>query len=306
MKLHVQFPSLERLIQKIGAETISWNPEVDVLGKRVVESIDVQLQDGLEITLDAIEFTEEGLLSFQGRQILLYIMDTRKTRDVLENDVENAPRFHICDCRTLENMRKQGRYERYVATQNDSGFFPVTYEDPLNHKTVTYIDPVTHEIVEDKIQARLMVCKYCLQRLDYKNYVRGTPRANEIWRSFSIKEFFEEYSSHFKILPRYTSDAPPSFQYPQKWAEISTAYRESVKWRCEKCGLDFSATGKRDLLHVHHKNGVKSDVSPGNLIALCATCHKEEPQHNHMHIKANDKLRIFKERVAQKKKSSFI
>jgi hypothetical protein len=38
----------------------------------------------------------------------------------------------------------------------------------------------------------------------------------------------------------------------------------------------------KDLLHVHHINGVKSDNSEMNLRVLCQYCHGEQPNHEHM------------------------
>ena len=38
-------------------------------------------------------------------------------------------------------------------------------------------------------------------------------------------------------------------------------------------------------MHVHHKNGVKSDDSLSNLQVLCALCHKHtDSDHNGMYI----------------------
>ena len=59
------------------------------------------------------------------------------------------------------------------------------------------------------------------------------------------------------------------------------------KWnRCKSCRVDLSE--QKRLLHVHHLNGEKSDNSAGNLIVLCADCHRKEPHHGHVHVKLAD------------------
>ncbi len=68
--------------------------------------------------------------------------------------------------------------------------------------------------------------------------------------------------------------------YDRNWDYISRAYRACKGWCCESCGVDLS--DHHEILHTHHINGVKYDISFNNLKALCVLCHSE--QHNHEHI----------------------
>lgn len=88
---------------------------------------------------------------------------------------------------------------------------------------------------------------------------------------------------------------------PIPWSEISTRIREKANWTCDDCGVvlkDFPAH-----LHVHHRNGVKSDNRDGNLRPLCALCHAEQPSHLHMKVQPQVADQIKALRVEQREHS---
>ena len=61
---------------------------------------------------------------------------------------------------------------------------------------------------------------------------------------------------------------------------MTRAYRASKGWCCEECGVDLSEY--QEFLHTHHVNGIKYDVRPDNLKALCILCHSKQPNHRHL------------------------
>ena len=72
-------------------------------------------------------------------------------------------------------------------------------------------------------------------------------------------------------------------RYPKEWNAIALTKKQSVAWRCEKCGqkcleagvktkLSLSERSQRKL-QVHHSDYDPSNNSPENLIALCSGCH---------------------------------
>lgn len=64
-------------------------------------------------------------------------------------------------------------------------------------------------------------------------------------------------------------------EYPENWKEIAQNIKKLAGWRCEKCGhINDYRTGH--VLTVHHINGLKHDVRPRNLVALCQRCHLVE------------------------------
>ena len=68
------------------------------------------------------------------------------------------------------------------------------------------------------------------------------------------------------------------------------------------CKVDLSSAP--DLLHTHHINGVKNDNAPGNLRVLCASCHRRQPKHQHVHLTRRDHQVIHETRKIQNKHPS--
>ena len=254
MKLTIQIDALELVRERMGAPLSSWNPQSapakwEPFQKTIShhEIAEVQPLDG------------EGPLVYQGKQVLLYIKDTRLDQHTLRNDPENSRRFHIADCRTLERMRDKGNFERYVATNELSGRFEVEATDPVNGKI-------------EKLKAELYVCKNCLDKL-------GLTDNRTNWPSFSISAFFRDHETFFCSLPRHTDITAPPGGYPKNWRDISGTYKTLVRRICENCKVNLARQEHRQMLHCHHRNGVTSDNTPENLQALCVECHSEQPGH---------------------------
>src|SRR5699024_4548236 len=76
------------------------------------EPIDIELDTGKEIALEELKVMD-GLLTVQGRQVLLYIPDQgfRYTLAEIQEDPRNGRRYHVADCSTLDDMRGRKRFE---------------------------------------------------------------------------------------------------------------------------------------------------------------------------------------------------
>lgn len=283
MKLTVDLSSLFDAVQIMGAEKIDFELSNELIP---IEPIDTQLNEGLEVNFEDIEF-DTGLASYKGRQVLLYIKDhsyNNKIYKVLD-DGSTGNKFHVADCVKLEEMRRKGRFERYVVTNKIDGIFPVSGKD-IN----------TNEIIEG--ETNLNVCQFCLDGINYKKFsslARGAPRRAFV-QTFKLDEFFDTYSSFFKFMPSGIATIQSS-HYTKDWEIVSKKIREKYNYQCQQCGLDLSKYKR--LLHVHHINGVKSDNSTSNLTPLCCDCHRKQPDHEHMYIKHEDTKLVAQLRKAQ-------
>ena len=103
MKLSVDLSELKKAVKKMNAKEIDFNINLE---HSDVEKIDIQLNKGLEITLNDISSNSKGLINFEDRHVLLYIKDnTYKTMESIKADPNNGSRFHIADCTKLKEMR---------------------------------------------------------------------------------------------------------------------------------------------------------------------------------------------------------
>ena len=192
--------------------------------------------------------------------MVLYIKDnTHIGSRVHSSDPNDFRRIHLAECETIDRMRRDGSFDRYVyvpTSENDGNF------------NVEITDPSTGEPIPKR--RRLYVCKNCLNEL-------GLFRELANWPKFSLANFFRDYETFFSSLPQHTDITAPTAGYPRNWPEISTGYKESRNWACEACGVNLHEN--KSLLHCHHVNRVKADVETQNLQALCAECHYEQPGH---------------------------
>jgi hypothetical protein len=283
IKLTVDLTLLHQAVKTMGAESVVFELSNEFVP---IEPIDAQLGKGLEVNFEDIEF-DTGLASYQGRQVLLYIQDhsyNNKIYGVLE-DGTKGNKFHVADCEMLERMRQKGRFDRYVVTNKLDGSFSVSGTDNR-----------TNELIEG--ETNLNVCQYCLEAINYCKFgslSRGGPR-REFVQQFQLGDFFDTYSSFFKFMPTGVANSQAS-TYTQDWDKVSKQIREKFNYQCQQCGLDLRQ--RKRLLHVHHKNGVKSDNSSKNLTPLCCDCHRKQPDHQHMFIKHDETKLIAQLRNSQ-------
>ena len=266
MKIDINLDALWASVHRMGAEHLS--VDLGVVWNNADIEFDKELSStGIEIDLKDL-VSEQGLLSVKGRQVLLFIPDhgSRVTDALLDGSV--GKKFHIAHCRTLDEMKRKNRFERYKVTNNLSGDFEIYGYDQYRQ--------------EHSGETRLNVCKNCLKYLNFKGAVAAN--LNSIVSEFDIGEFFSTYSSLFKYLPKTSSTQTTG--YTSNWKEVSGKTRQAAGYICQKCHVDLSA--HKNLLHVHHKNGVKSDNSSNNLQPLCADCHRKEDLHDHMFVRHTD------------------
>lgn len=265
MKLHVDVSALDSIARRMGADKVDVGRVLDDSEPKL-DPIDIELSGkGIEVPLTEVEVSKDGLLRYRGRQVVLYIQDHGwNVAEVVRNG-EAGKKFHIADCKTLEDMRQKRRFERYVVRNDTSEYFYITGSERFGFQKI-------------EGNARLKVCKNCLKKLFSQEYSRD-PRG--VFLNFDLKEFFQHHKSIFLSKPSRLSGQFDG-GYSEDWARISATYKQNSDFTCEECGVNLrNHTG---LLHVHHIDGVKTNNHPSNLKALCVDCHSRQPGHDHMRI----------------------
>lgn len=282
MKLRLEFPELSAARKRMGANLATWTPGSTALSPR--QAILDVLGRGVEIGgLGDVAIGPGDLITYKGEQALLYIKATGADKWTLENTPEESMRFHLADCKTLDDMRSKGRFERYVVTNRTDGEFLVDWRDRKTGDS-------------GEIFAKLKVCRHCLAKLNWRGYRNGDglrlagggiQERQDVWEKFQISEFLMEYSTFFANRPSRTDVEAPVNDYVKDWPQISEQQRQRARWRCAGCQANLSM--HPNLLHCHHKSGVVTDNSDLNLAVLCAICHADQPNHQHMKVTQKDR-----------------
>lgn len=209
---------------------------------------------GVDVDLKQIAIASDGTFEYKGLKVLLYIRDQQPNQDGTPKDYK----YHVGNCSTLQSMRDQHRYERYVVTNNSSGDFFVNL---INYG----------RSVGKALTLRLNVCRNCLTKLDFDGYAsRGSK--DLVYRKFTLPEFFRRYQhTSFPSLPERTPESQPLNEYTADWNEISLRVRRLKKFKCEgeRCRRRYT----KNQLDVHHIDGQKWNNRPSNLMVLCLDCH---------------------------------
>jgi len=254
---------LNQLREQMGAPLVEYSSghKPNYLTKAELEEL---ASRGLDIDIKDVRFLPDGTAAYKDSRILIHIRDINS---YMGYD-PSLPKFHFSDCTTIQKMRNNDRIERYVASTRRDGKFNITYMNRM---------PPQSELRE------LLVCKYCLSKISYKGYSTFGRQKEAIFGAFALDEYFKVYPQNYLMTqPRYTDLTAPQNIYSSDWPIISRKIRQSRGWKCESCGGDYGKVEYQKFLDVHHKDGMKNNNSPENLMALCKKCHADEFQHAHI------------------------
>ena len=253
------------------------------------DAIEQLAADGIEVSYDEINILDP-FLGYKDQLTVLYINTPSRTskEELLDESIHaKKPKFHITWCKTLDQMHKRGRGDRYVLSTKKISKYKIQATD-LDTGEKEWIDNV-----------KLDICRYCLDRTNYNGFTilkTSKEKKDEIVQGFVLADYFEENQASFTYLQalNHMSEEDSGINdYPLNWRDISVRLRDSKNWTCEKCKVNLKDY-KRGL-QVHHRNGMRNDNKPQNLQVLCAICHKNIDEfHSGMCIRKEDERNILR------------
>ena len=210
--------------------------------------------------------------------------------------------FHFMDCSILKADCAHEWTGGYRTTSDLSGIFTVyvkkdgnkipeprnlkvcpvclaEYNNNQGWKNFSLNDEQKKLIYDFTIKGHSTILKAFYSSLDTKQKAAIT--------KFSIEEFFKacNYKSQIpgEILDKiWACNIDPDNPYPTGWQPpdyyISRLHRIAARYRCEMCGVDLSS--HKDLVILHHINGLHPDVRSENFKVLCKLCHSEQWRHD--------------------------
>lgn len=182
------------------------------------------------------------------------------------------PRFHICQCITIQTFMNEGKFGEYYFANTDE---------------VDVYDITTHRIVHLR---DLPLCQNCARKMAKYSRAQKTSTFVEILKAAGE-------------VPEQEIQETDIFGYVKDWEKISKAYRELHNYTCEKCGFDGSNAFERMYIHVHHRDGNKLNNNQANLQCLCIKCHSEVNDTHRKNFSEGDKKKQLNAFIKRKQQS---
>lgn len=209
-----------------------------------------------------VEITDEGIFyvnpnTSNKQQIFLYMRNYNMAD-------WGKPRFHITNCTTLQELGTK-RYRR------------------ANTGTVIVYDTSQERDVE---VSGLPLCKNCLR------IIRAARQLD--YGSDMTSDEFEQILREAGVDTENDQEPDTDLEgYTWKWQKISEAYRTKRNYTCENCGFHPESRMDRQFIHVHHKDGRKTNNRESNLQCLCIACHSNvNPTHQENFSKGANRVML--------------
>ena len=231
----------------------------ELMGAQYIPEIKRKLIEGITINkTDEIRPDVDGTLLYRREHIVLYIRDWYGEHD--------WTKYHIVNCKWIQEMQRKGKYSRYVCAKPMNGQFPVNRP---NHKESELLN--------------LNICQYCLEKVE----LRDVYRPNE----FPLSDWFDAFDDGYEVCSIDRIETTGSY-YIAAWKFLSWLCRKNAYWKCQECGIELRKTADRKFLHAHHTKGTRYN-HPQDLIALCIRCHSRQPGEGHKQLKTYPEYQEF-------------
>lgn len=234
----------------------------ELMGAQYIPDIEKKLIDGITIKQGEVKPDSDGTLLYRREHVVLYIRDWYG-----ENDWN---RYHIVNCKWIQEMQREGRYSRYVCAKPKNGQFSVNRP---NHPESELLN--------------LSICKFCLEKLELRNIFKP----NE----FPLSDWFDAIDDGYEPRSIEPIDRIKSEEnyYIAAWRFLSWLCRKNANWECQQCTIALGTERyDRRFLHAHHIRGTRYNRLE-DLIALCIGCHAEQDGEKHENLKSSDVYKEF-------------
>jgi len=266
-----EFKTFLNAVESITSEKLAEAKRLlETEGKNIENISDIFVNDNGEL----FEILPDGSLVRVNLYIATKVIDNYALKYVQSRDLY---KYHIYKCTTISNMFNSGRKHRYKINSRDDGTFYYTFTDYNGYVLKT---------VENQ---KLNICKNCLKKFLYKNYVSDSDVSN-----FNLKDFHKQNKNFFDFdtSSMEKGEYARANVYSRKWTEISNQIKTKRDYSCENCGWRPANSYEKRFIHTHHQNGDKTNNRDDNLKVLCIKCHSNVDIY-HKRIKSSSNYKEF-------------
>lgn len=236
------FGSLKEFLKRRGiivGEAKPWEP---------IKGMDVGIN---EFKDGSLQFEDTGGISYTDEDGHKHVGFLYKRAYCLTE--YGKPRKHYCKCETITSFIGQGTFQKEYRFAETDKVMVIDKDD--NRK--------------DKEVDNMPFCKNCLRRMRELRGAHVSPQDIEA----EFRELSEKARQAATGPRREGDDEVDIFGYPRNWQEVSKEFREKKNFTCEKCGYHAESYYQQQFIHVHHRNGDKTNCRDSNLQCLCIRCH---------------------------------